>query len=444
MNRVTSVYCLAGLVVLNVAACGTNGDSTQADSTNASSAGGSDAFGASTSHGSGNPATTSHGSGNPATTVAGSSNAASGSGGSPSIGSGDVGSGGSPPVVVRACPSGIGAVGVWEEVTPPQIQIVSSSLGMNAVAVDPLDPATVYASGGHNACCGAGSDGIYKSTDCGATWTKVNTGMNGSVLEQGWQWYKGIVINPKDSATMYVMSGYGAEGLWKSTNGGVDWTQLFTEATKIPATVGYNFTQDLSMDPADPNHLVVSFHADCSGEYAPMCMADSTDGGSTWRIFKGPPSLPGWQEGAGVLVLGKTSFLYSSFTGVFYTGDNGATWSKAAASGAFQLYKSPTGTMYLGGGNSVISSTDGQTWKVLPNSPGITAIIGDGKTLFASFTNNTTGKPIYTADEANPTTWTNVDTPTIRQGTSWFAYDSQHHILYSASMNGGLWRTVTQ
>ena len=61
--------------------------------------------------------------------------------------------------------------------------------------------------------------------------------------------------------------------------------------SEIAMTVDYNFLQEVSMDPTDPAHLVVSFHADCKGAYAPMCMAESKDSGTTWRLFKGPTKV---------------------------------------------------------------------------------------------------------------------------------------------------------
>jgi hypothetical protein len=38
---------------------------------------------------------------------------------------------------------------------------------VNTLAIDPQNPTTIYASGG-------GDDGMFKSTDGGATWTEVN------------------------------------------------------------------------------------------------------------------------------------------------------------------------------------------------------------------------------------------------------------------------------
>jgi hypothetical protein len=59
--------------------------------------------------------------------------------------------------VVTAC-NALGAAGVWQLVTPPQIPIVTDdpignfgngSAGMTSVKVDPHDPSIVYAMGGH-------------------------------------------------------------------------------------------------------------------------------------------------------------------------------------------------------------------------------------------------------------------------------------------------------
>jgi hypothetical protein len=55
----------------------------------------------------------------------------------------------------------------------------------------------------------------------GATWTHVSTGANGSQLDSGSP--VSIVVDPVNQGTMYVAEIYGPPGVWKSTNGGVDW-----------------------------------------------------------------------------------------------------------------------------------------------------------------------------------------------------------------------------
>src|SRR4051812_34785428 len=92
-----------------------------------------------------------------------------GSGGSSAGNGGAGGSGGGAPHVVGKC-DGLGAVNAFESITPPGVAFVGS------VAVDPVNSGTIYVGSGSNA--GAPAQGIWKSTDCGATWAMVSTGMN--------------------------------------------------------------------------------------------------------------------------------------------------------------------------------------------------------------------------------------------------------------------------
>jgi hypothetical protein len=195
------------------------------------------------------------------------------------------------------------------------------------------------------------------------------------------------------------------------------------------------------MDPSNPKHLLVTFHFNCGGAYAPMCMAESKDSGDTWRIFKGPAS--GWEEGANPIILDEKRWLYSAGD-LQYTSDSGATWEKVGSGGSGNLYRAQNGKMYLGSNGGISASSDGHTWTKIPSSPRATGVIGDGKNLFAVFQNDFSGHPYYTAAEGDPTTWTNVSTPQIKAGASFLSYDNDHHILYAPSWGGGLWRVVTR
>jgi hypothetical protein len=261
-------------------------------------------------------------------------------------------------------------------------------------------------------------------------------------METGSQWATGIVIDPVDSRVMYTESGYGAEGLWKSTNGGVDWDQLLTADTEIAQTVQYNFVQNHTLDPADNQHLVITFHADCSGPYGKMCMAESNDAGASWRLFKGPTGS--WQEGGGALILGPETYLYTAFLdGLYLTTDDGTNWNKVAQGGSYQLYKSASGSMFVGSAYGIVTSEDGLEWSVIPGSPKATSIIGDGVNLYASYGPDTGGQPYWTAPESDPSSWTHIETPTYTRGAGWMDYDRDHHILYVAALNAGLLRVVT-
>jgi hypothetical protein len=246
---------------------------------------------------------------------------------------------------------------------------------------------------------------------------------------------------------LYANNLYGAPpSLFKSTNGGVDWKDLFPEGSEVANTVEYNFTQEVSMDPTDPEHLVVSFHANCKGDYAPMCMAESTNGGDAWRLFKGPTG--GWGEDARPQVLNATTFLYTTQgDGVFYTSDNGATWDTAPGiGGAGHQFYFTNGYYYLGSKYGVHRSSDFHTWSHIDPSPVSDGLIGDGQRLFTGYQSCCGDKqPFSWASESDGTDWQELASPDLAgKRVVYFAYDPDHHVLYCAMASGGLWRMVTQ
>lgn len=341
-----------------------------------------------------------------------------------------------PEHVVSACPKpGLPGVAeaVWENITPSELQ----AAGVQAVAMDPHDFATLY--------LGSTMQGLYKSTDCGATWTRINTGKNGDIIGTGMLW--DIVIDPIDPQVLYVINGYGSEiGLWKSVNSGVDWTQLMPKDGEIAKTVEYNFASIVSMDPKDHNHLVVTFHADCKGAFAPGCQAETKDAGATWRLMKSP-STESW-EGAWPTVLDSTTWLYGlPFDGLWRTADSGATFQDITPEGATgasgQLYRKADGSLYLASLQGVLTSTDeGATWSLIPNSGSLlVGLTGNGSTMYAS---QQMGPEYYSASEADPTKWEKFPTKgmpdTHMRGGFNLVIDGDHHLLFSSNQTEGLWR----
>jgi hypothetical protein len=354
-----------------------------------------------------------------------------GNGGSSSAGAGGAG----PEHVVGNC-DGLGALDEWQDITPSEVDL--SDNGIVEVLADPVHTGTIYTSGDKR--------GIFRSTDCGATWTKVNTGTNGTVLDSGTQW--SMAIDPVDPEVLYAGNLYGSDpSLFKSTDGGENFEALFPPGSEVANTVEYNFTQEVAMDPTDHQHLVVSFHANCKGDYAPMCMAESKDSGESWRLFKGPTS--GWVENARPLVLGSTTFLYATAgDGVYYTSDSGATWETLANIGGagHQLYHAADGNYYVGTQWGVKRSADGYAWSSIDGAPNGDAMIGDGTRLFTGWPpccGNT--QPFSTASESDGTDWTTLPSPDLTgRRVVYFAYDPDHHVLYAALSKGGLLRMVTQ
>jgi hypothetical protein len=360
----------------------------------------------------------------------GSSGGAGGRAGSGGSGGATLGNDAGPPHVLTPCPSG--NVGKWEDVTPAAIR--GKQYAGGAILVDPHNPATVY--------LGAGSEGLglFKSTDCGANWVHINTGMNGSELERGRLW--DMVIDPVNPEVLYSVSGYGSLGLWKTTNGGVDWVQLFPPTSEVAKTASANFASIVSMDPHDHLHLVVAFHNGCSGAYSPSCQAETKDGGTTWRLFK----VPGGGEGSGPVVINATSWVFGVYEGLYYTGDSGATWKIAIKQQSchYQMHTDKNGKYYIGcQGGVITSSGDGSTWSLIPNSGyQLQGLTGDGKGIFAGQQFGQPGKN-FTASEDSPTIWKEMPNTGGGWGPYFMAGDPDHHIIYGSEMGDGVWRLVT-
>jgi len=426
---------LLGFAALVLVACGSSGNGATghpAIGGNAGASGGTAASGGRAGAASGGRAGAASG---------GSENAGSpGDGGKSGEQAGGQGGG---PHVVRPCPARDDAMaGQWENITPQGVELEklqgTQIYGTQAVLINPQDTSMVYV--------GVEKQGLFKSVDCGGTWTRVNTGRNGDVIGTGAQW--SMVMDPVDPKVIFAVNGYGSEyGLWKSTDGGVSWDQLFPMNSEVAKAVMYNFTSIISMDPSDHLHLVVSFHADCTGVYADACQAETKDGGATWRLCKGPSGST-W-EGAGPIVLGATSWLYAMpMDGLSLTQDSGATWTNALPEGGgahYQLYHSKLGTYFLSSKWGILHSSDGLSWKSYEQSGGeLTGIVGTGKYIYAS---QQFGGRYYRASEDNPSQWAEIETPG-RPQSDWggylLAYDADHGLLYSTNQVGGLWRVSTE
>lgn len=346
----------------------------------------------------------------------------------------------------------LAAAGRWENISPVKTAFDTSN-GHNfadAIVVDPFDAATVW----H----GTGYAGLFKSTDCGATFVRVNTGRNADALQGSA--LGSMAVDPVNPGVMYTTAFDGANGLFKSSNGGVDWDQLLPPSSNVAKAVDGNVVNSVAMDPRDPRHLVIGMHANCLAPLGAVCEAESIDAGATWTLTTVPVPGQGWAPGAGAFILGATSWLFGTYSsGLWLTTDRGATWSNVTPSGGSGSTAGKTicvpfypnlvdGRYYLPAMEGILRSTsgDGRTWSLLPNSGGrsVGFAMGGGYMYSADQWSTT----YHVASESDSTKWSTLPgqpsaaLPT-NLGAPYLAYDPAHHVLYSANFAGGLWRVVT-
>ena len=115
-----------------------------------------------------------------------------------------------------------------------------------ALAIDPATPTTLY----------AGTGGVFKSTNGGGNWSAVNTGLPAYTMFMPWRLTR---RRRPPSMPGYAMEWGG--GVFKSTNGGGNWSAVrhraaaYTTATHVYA---------LAIDPATPTTLYAGTVAACS------------------------------------------------------------------------------------------------------------------------------------------------------------------------------------
>jgi hypothetical protein len=202
-------------------------------------------------------------------------------------------------------------VGQWEDITPASVTLSQSYTGALMVLENPRVSGSLYLTTSLN--------GVFRSSNCGSTWNNVGTDPN-ITHSAGAIWT--AVVDPVDPNTLYVNDGYAANGIWKSTDGGSTWTAL-TLPPNVPS-----FIEGITGNPNDPNdhlHLVATLHDNCSAPNSPVCFIETMDGGDTWRVIQFGLQ-DNWAEGAAVLMLDATHWLYSN-GGFYATSDGGGTWA---------------------------------------------------------------------------------------------------------------------
>jgi len=166
-----------------------------------------------------------------------------------------------------------------------------------ALAVAPNAANTIYE---------ATSDGIFRSADGGATWTKTtSTGLTvGSFISA-------LAVHPTNPSTLFIGV---FSGLMKSTDGGNNWSSVITS----PLTFGT--ISCIVFDPSTPSTMYVG-----AGNGA----FKSTDSGATWILQNnfGVPGTPNVHAIAIDPTTPLTIYAGTSGSGFFKSTNGGSVWT---------------------------------------------------------------------------------------------------------------------
>jgi photosystem II stability/assembly factor-like uncharacterized protein len=257
---------------------------------------------------------------------------------------------------------------------------------IGALAIAPDAPSVIYAGSGEGLRRPDLSigDGIYKSTDSGATWTHLGLRDAQQIAD--------LAIDPRDSNRVFAAAlghPYGPNeqrGLYRSTDGGLSWTKVLGNDENTGAVT-------VKIDQRNPDVVYAALWASRNPPWRLRNVLQlwqdgglykSTDGGSTWRKL-----TLGLPAGAGRIGLAiapsDSSRLYAwvnaaNGCGIYRSGDAGASWSEVNREqrvcsrgedfAGLAVDPSDENVVYAANTQTYRSADGGATWTGFKGAPG--------------------------------------------------------------------------
>jgi hypothetical protein len=226
------------------------------------------------------------------------------------------------------------------------------------VLVDPTNPNVIYAESQYG--------NLGKSTNGGNSWDGATSGIYGTT-----NWSTPVVMDPNDNQVLY----YGAEQVFRSTNGAGSWTAISPDLTPVPAP-RLNTITTIGVAPTNSN--VIWAGTDASNVWV------STDYGANWTEVSA--TLPERWVTRVVPDPTDENIAYVTFSGikwkdpqphVFRTTDQGQTWADISSNlpdapvNAFAVDPLRPNVLFAGTDLGAYYSMDtGTSWQYLsPNLP---------------------------------------------------------------------------
>jgi photosystem II stability/assembly factor-like uncharacterized protein len=242
----------------------------------------------------------------------------------------------------------------WKNVTANLAGLASECGNLTIAAADPCS---------NHVIAGVAKGGLWMTSNGGQAWTKLGSGAGSAAITHR---PSSIVFDPAHPEVFYESGIYGTfgDGIYKTTDGGVTFTQL--------GKIGHNDLVSVDFSDPDRKTLLAGAHETKQKLFL------STDGGSNWTDI-GPRLPAGSHFSSAPLVLDPKHFLLGACgwgdgtCGVFASNDAGQTWASVST-------ESPSGRpLWASDGHllwttiwdsGAIESTDlGKTWSGKVSGP---------------------------------------------------------------------------
>jgi photosystem II stability/assembly factor-like uncharacterized protein len=186
--------------------------------------------------------------------------------------------------------------------------MVTTNAVVQTMAFAPSDPNTVYASIGGKAGSTTPYESLMKSSDGGATWTDVSSGLIATPSEN---FLGAIAIDPVSSSTVYAGS---PVDLHKTTDGGATWTALSPGGGVL----------SLAIDPTTGTTLYAVV-----AETSTTVLRKSLDSGTTWTDANA--GIPTPTSTVTLDPLHPSTLFACAYAGLFRSQDGATTWTQVLA-----------------------------------------------------------------------------------------------------------------
>jgi len=285
------------------------------------------------------------------------------------------------------------------------------------IVISPSDPNIVYLATANDDPTSTGGRGnIYKSNNKGNTWIKVNGEKNWLGISQIQGAVLDISIDPNNPDIL--VSGVSAQGIYKTTNGGLSWEEIFSASLQQGAIDHFNVVR---INPINSKEIFFSgftyysediipnpvcIFQNCNEEptisgtpgILPTVIHRSTDGGEKWDIVNSPISGElnlitdlDINNKTGDIYIStatySTPFFYAHDNkGVFKSSDNGKSWISISKTQSGSLSQFPVYSIAIDqrvsdrlfvstGHYGIFSSSDGGlNWELVTGLPDNTFI----------------------------------------------------------------------